>query len=148
MHVQNLSFFSMAFPAHSGPRPLIQFRNHFSQTAGLLGRVISPPQGRYLNTGRHKHRISSYTPNIHALSGLRTHDSSVRASEDSSCLRPCGYCDRHKICHTNLIRTINLILHNTEKLLRPFFVKYPDIQKILRINDTSHIEVHLSPQAN
>jgi hypothetical protein len=35
-------FFSMALPAHSGPWPLIQFRNHFSQTTGLLGRVISP----------------------------------------------------------------------------------------------------------
>jgi hypothetical protein len=36
-------FFSMALPDHSGLRPLIQFRNHFSQTVGLLGRVISPP---------------------------------------------------------------------------------------------------------
>jgi hypothetical protein len=53
--------FSMALPVHSGPRSLIQFRNHFSQTVGLLGRVISPSQGRYLNTGRHKHRINSYT---------------------------------------------------------------------------------------
>jgi hypothetical protein len=29
------------------------------------------------------------------LSGIRTHDSSVRASEDSSCLRQCGHSDRH-----------------------------------------------------
>jgi hypothetical protein len=64
-------------------RTLIQFRNHFSQTVGLFGRVISPSQGRYLNTGQHKHRINAYTPNIHALSGIRTHDPSVRASEDS-----------------------------------------------------------------
>jgi hypothetical protein len=35
-------FLSMALPAHSGPWSLIQFRNHFSQTLGLLGRVISP----------------------------------------------------------------------------------------------------------
>jgi hypothetical protein len=32
----NSVFFSMSLPAHSGPRPLIQFRNHFSQTVGLL----------------------------------------------------------------------------------------------------------------
>jgi hypothetical protein len=51
----------MALVAHSGPRPLIQFRNHFSQTVGLLGRVISSSQGRYLNTGKHKHRINAYT---------------------------------------------------------------------------------------
>jgi hypothetical protein len=30
-------------------------------TAGLLGRVISSSQGLYLNTGRHKHRINTYT---------------------------------------------------------------------------------------
>jgi hypothetical protein len=54
-------FFSMALPAYSGPRPLIQFLNHFSQTVGLLGRMISPSQGRYLNTGQDKHRINTYT---------------------------------------------------------------------------------------
>jgi hypothetical protein len=43
-------FFTMALPAHSGTWPLIQFRNYFSQTIGLLGRVISPSQGLYLNT--------------------------------------------------------------------------------------------------
>jgi hypothetical protein len=32
--------------------------------------------------------------NIHALSGIQTHDHSVRASEDSSCLRPLAYRDR------------------------------------------------------
>jgi hypothetical protein len=82
-------FFSMALPAHSGSWPRIQFRNHFSQTVGLLGWVISPSQGLYLNTGQHK-----LTPNIHALSGIRTHDPSVRANADSSCFRPRGYCDR------------------------------------------------------
>jgi hypothetical protein len=54
-------FFSMALPTHSGPKPLIQFRNYFSQTVGLLGRVIRPSQGPYLNSGQHKHRINAYT---------------------------------------------------------------------------------------
>jgi hypothetical protein len=36
-------------------------------------------------TVRHKHRINA---NIHALSGIRTHDPSVRVGEDISCLRP------------------------------------------------------------
>jgi hypothetical protein len=44
---------SVVFSVHSGPWPLIQFRNHFLQTVGLLGRVISPSQGRYVNTGQH-----------------------------------------------------------------------------------------------
>jgi hypothetical protein len=91
----DIHLFSMALPANSGPRPLIQFRKHFSQTVGLLRRVISPSQGRYLNTGQHKTQNKRiHTPNIHTLSGIRTHDPSVRMREDSSCLRPGGYCDR------------------------------------------------------
>jgi hypothetical protein len=43
------------------------------------------------NTNTEKH---IYIPNIRALSGIRTHDHSVRASEDSSCFRPLGYSDR------------------------------------------------------
>jgi hypothetical protein len=31
---------------------------------------------------------------LHSLSGIRTHDPSVRAGEDSSCLSQRGYCDR------------------------------------------------------
>jgi hypothetical protein len=42
-------------------RPLIQFHNDFSQLVGHLELVISPPQGRYLRTGQHKHRINAYT---------------------------------------------------------------------------------------
>jgi hypothetical protein len=33
----------------------------FFSEVGLLGRVISPSQGLYLNTGQHKHRINAYT---------------------------------------------------------------------------------------
>jgi hypothetical protein len=81
------TFFSMPLPPHSGPRPLIQYRNHFTLTVGLLGRVISPSQGHYVNTGQHRHRINAHT-DIHALIGIRTKDPSVRGSEGSSCLRP------------------------------------------------------------
>jgi hypothetical protein len=34
---QRITILSMALPAHSGPRHLIQFRDHFSHTVGLLG---------------------------------------------------------------------------------------------------------------
>jgi hypothetical protein len=80
-------FFSISLPAQSGPRPLIQFRNYFSQTVGLLGRVISPSQGPYLHTGQHKQNKRIHTPNIHAFSGIRTHD-------PISCLRLRGYSHR------------------------------------------------------
>jgi hypothetical protein len=89
------TFFSNgSFSPYRAPWHLLQFRNHFfTQTVGLLGRVISPSQGRYLHTGQAKHRIKAYT-DIHALRGIRTHDLSARMSEDSSCLRPRGHCDR------------------------------------------------------
>jgi hypothetical protein len=84
----------MALTALTGPWPLLQFRNNFLQTVGLLGRVISPSQGRYLYTGQYKHRINTYT-DIHTLRGIQTPDISVQASEDSSCLRPRSHCDRY-----------------------------------------------------
>jgi hypothetical protein len=76
-----------------GPGLCFIFLLSFTQTVGLLGRVISSSQGRYLHRGQHKHRINSHT-DIHALSGIRTQAPSVWASEDSSCLRPRGRCVR------------------------------------------------------
>jgi hypothetical protein len=76
--------------------PLLDLGRFFSfliytQSVGLLGQGISPPQSRCLHTGQHKHRINA---DIHALSGIRTHDPSFRASEDSSYLRQGGHYDR------------------------------------------------------
>jgi hypothetical protein len=85
-----------------GPGPSFSFAIFFTQTVGLLGRVISPSQGRYLHTGQLKHIINAHT-DIHALTGIRSYDPSVRASEDSACLRRRGNCDRHtpKWCADN-----------------------------------------------
>jgi hypothetical protein len=53
-----------------------------------------------------KHRTTQtqnkhiHTQNIHALSGIRTHDLRARTSEDSSCLRLGGYWDRHSHKYT------------------------------------------------
>jgi hypothetical protein len=38
--------------------------------------------------------LQTHNADTHALSGIRTHDPSVPAKEDSSCLRPRGHCDR------------------------------------------------------
>jgi hypothetical protein len=51
-----------------GPSLFVSFVLFFTQTVELLGRVISPSQGRYLHTGQHKHRTNAHT-DIHALSG-------------------------------------------------------------------------------
>jgi hypothetical protein len=83
----------MVLQTYVDPGLFFSFAIFFTQMVGLLGQVISPSQGRYLNTEQHKHRVNAYT-DIHALSGIRTHDPSIRASEAISCLRPRGHCDR------------------------------------------------------
>jgi hypothetical protein len=75
------------------------FVTFFTQTVGLLGRVISPSQCHYLDTEQYKHRINVHT-DIHALSAIRTHD----PSEDSSCPRPRGQCDRRTFGYSRNIR--------------------------------------------
>jgi hypothetical protein len=45
------------------------------------------------------HRKNART-DIHALSGIRTHNPSVQASEGSSCLRQRGHCDRRPSFYT------------------------------------------------
>jgi hypothetical protein len=82
-----------------GPGLFFSFVIFFTQRVGLLGRIISTSQGLYLYTGQHKHRINAHT-NIHASSRIRTYDPSVRASEDSSCLRPLVYRDRYYYVHS------------------------------------------------
>jgi hypothetical protein len=79
----------------------------YTQSVGLLGRVIGLSQVLYPNTGKHKHRINAcararahtHTPDIHALSEIRTHDYNVQASKDSSCLRPLGNRDLQLMIH-------------------------------------------------
>jgi hypothetical protein len=55
-------------------------------------RPVARPLPKHKTTKTQNKRI--HTPNIHTLSGIRTHEPSVRASEGSTCLRPRGYCDR------------------------------------------------------
>jgi hypothetical protein len=91
--------FSMALPAQSGPRTLVQFRNLFytdGRTPWMSDQSVSRPLPKHRKT--QNKRI--HTPNIHALSGIRIHDPSVRESEYRSCLRPHGHCDRHVDIYT------------------------------------------------
>jgi hypothetical protein len=59
-----------------------------------------------LDGGSARRKAATYTQNntntnayidIHASSGIGTHDTSVRADEDGLCLRPRGRCDRQVI---------------------------------------------------
>jgi hypothetical protein len=80
---------SMALQPFVGPWPLFHLRNLFTHMAGLLRRVISPSQDRSA-----AYTQDNTNTDIHAFNGIRTHDSSVRASEDSLCLKPRGHCDQ------------------------------------------------------
>jgi hypothetical protein len=87
-HISLLFFLFYSCYSHLEHRPPVKHfvSLHFlnlRQSVGLLGREISPSQGRYITQ-----------TDIHALSGTRTHDPSVRAGEDISCFRPRNYCDR------------------------------------------------------
>jgi hypothetical protein len=69
----------MALQPFVGPSPLFQFF-HLHTVGKLRGKGISPSQGLYLHTQLYKHRINAHNTDIHALSGIRTHDPSDRAS--------------------------------------------------------------------
>jgi hypothetical protein len=53
-----------------------------------------------------KHGINAHNTDIDALIGIRTHDPSVLASEDGSCLRPRGHCDR-PLAYIRSIKAVN-----------------------------------------
>jgi hypothetical protein len=71
----------------------------FTQMVGLLGRGISPSQGRYLHKEQCKHRINAYI-DIHALSGIRPHDRSLRSR---------GHCDQHFTFYLTRISRISTL---------------------------------------
>jgi hypothetical protein len=62
-----------------GPWPLLQFRNLF-YTDDRVPWTSDQPVARLLPTHRTAQTQNEpiHTPNIHALSGIRTHDPSVR----------------------------------------------------------------------
>jgi hypothetical protein len=72
---------SVALQPFVGPLPLLQFRNLF-YTDGRAPWTSDQPVARPLPTRRNNtNRINAHT-DIHALSGIRTHDPSARASEE------------------------------------------------------------------
>jgi hypothetical protein len=76
--------------------PNLQHRESVKGFVSL--QFLNPKDG-----GSARHKAVTYTnteqshTDIHTLSGIRTHDSSVRAGEDSSCRRHRSHCYRHRI---------------------------------------------------
>jgi hypothetical protein len=93
MSYNNMSLFSLFFPVaptlERRASVKLQFLN--PKTIGRTHLTEDQPVARPLPTQDSTNRINA---DIHALSGFRTHDSSVQANEHSSCLRPRGHCDR------------------------------------------------------
>jgi hypothetical protein len=88
-------FFAIALAAHSGPRLLIELRIHFftdDRIPWTSNQAVARPLPKHRTTETQNKRI--HTLNVHVVSGTRTHDPSVRTSDDSSCLRLLGYRDR------------------------------------------------------
>jgi hypothetical protein len=63
---------------------IYQFLDHFTddRTPWTGNELVARPLPQHRTTQIQNKRI--HTPNIHALCGIRTHDPSVRASEDST----------------------------------------------------------------
>jgi hypothetical protein len=110
----------------------------FTQTVGLLGQVMSPTQGRYLHTGQHKHKINSDT-DIHALSGIRTHDTSVRASEDGSCLRTRGLRDRLYLSVNAIVCNLVTVLYYFRQVCRTVIIFITTSSNLLNVKTASSI---------
>jgi hypothetical protein len=69
---------SMALQPFVGPWPLLQFRNLFytdGRTRWTSDQPVARPLPKHRTTQTQNKRVP--TPNIHALSGIRTHDPSI-----------------------------------------------------------------------
>jgi hypothetical protein len=84
-------FFSMALQPF-GYWPLFQFLNRIHRwSCSLDGGSARRKAATYTEV----HKQTKTHTDIRALSGIRTHDPRVQASEDGSCLRPRGHSDRY-----------------------------------------------------
>jgi hypothetical protein len=66
---------------------------------------------------------------IHASSRIRTHDPSVLAVEDSTCLRPRGHWDRPKYTYHNKWRSINSVRKYENRGLMKIYVQVSEWEK-------------------
>jgi len=67
----------------------------FGQLVGHFGLGIGPTQGLFLHKTTQHRKMQIH---IHALSGIQTHNPSVWAAEDSTCLRLLSHWDWLDIC--------------------------------------------------
>jgi hypothetical protein len=105
-----------------------------------------------LNGGSGRRKAATYTRNninteqthtyIHALNGIRTHDPSVRASEDSSCLRPRGHCDWQILLLVTTIPFSPPPQPPTSSSCRPYGLFWPVLQLTIVLSACPHPLTH------
>jgi hypothetical protein len=79
--------------------PLFQFLNPIrSKYDSLYGGSVSLKVATYTQSNTNTEYMHT---DINASSGIRTHDRSVQAGEDGSCLRQGGDCERHNAIITS-----------------------------------------------
>jgi hypothetical protein len=83
------------------------------KTVGETPWTGNQPVVRPLPTHKATQTEQTYT-DIHALSGIRIHDPTVQAGEDSSCLRPRGHCDRPNV--TTMIKIRKRYIYETRRM--------------------------------
>jgi hypothetical protein len=91
---------------------------------GLLGRGISLSQGHYLHTETRTHT------DIHAPIRILTHEPSVWAREDGSCLRLRGHCDHHILKRKLLVILECIIapLYSETQTIKTYIVRKTTMQ--------------------
>jgi hypothetical protein len=100
-----------------GPWLLFQFLN--PDTVGRTPWTGDEPFARPLPTHSTTQTQINHT-DIHVSSGMQTHDPSVRAGEDGSCLRPRGHRDHH----------VGPMMNYTHDEVGPTFVPYFYLSKL------------------
>jgi hypothetical protein len=140
--------FQWLFQPIQGPGLLFSSVIIFTQTVGLLRRVISPLQGRYLNTGQHKHRINAYThqttmpwvgfePTIQASERAKTVHDLDRAATVISALKPIITCR----IYYDRTRRYDYSLKLLDRFLWNVFLKQPHIMKTTGISSNMYLSL-------
>jgi hypothetical protein len=80
----------------------------YTQPVRLIGQGLSPTQGLCLHTAQHK--TEETQTGIEAWSGIRTHNVSVRESEDSPCLKQRGHWSLFSLTYTTNKQTNSVAL--------------------------------------
>jgi hypothetical protein len=149
-------FFQWLFQPIQGPGLLFSSVIIFtdSTTPWTSDQPVAMPLSKHRTTQTQNKRIQ--TSNIHALIGIRIHDPSVRASEDSLCLRPRGYCDQlpspireTKLCNRGLMvyeRGHRTLIYTWQ--LNSFYILCQNkgsndiISKFIKYHSTLHQQCH------